>query len=201
MKTLLRTGLLVSLAIAVALAVGCAGTKPALTDAAALAKAKADSIAKAEADAKLKEAKARADAEAARLKAEAEARLRSDADAKSKADAEARAERTFAATYFDYDKYNIREDQKAGLSDNAGRLKAKGFKATLEGHCDERGTIEYNLALGQKRADSVKGFLVKAGVGKDQLTTISYGKERPVDQGHTEAAWAKNRRVEIVVAP
>jgi peptidoglycan-associated lipoprotein len=201
MKTLLRMGLLVGVASAMIFSTGCAGTKPAIgADAAAMAKAKADSI-KAEADAKLKDAKARAEAEAAKLKAESEARLRGDADAKTKADAEARAMRTFASTYFDYDKYNVRDDQKATLADNASRLKAQGGKATLEGHCDERGTIEYNLALGQKRADSVKSFLIKAGVAKEQLNAVSFGKERPADQGHSEAAWAKNRRTEVVVAP
>ena len=75
------------------------------------------------------------------------------------------------------------------------------MKVSVEGHCDERGTVEYNLALGQKRADSAKSFLVKAGIAADRLKTVSYGKERPADTGHSEAAWAKNRRVEIVAAP
>jgi len=64
----------------------------------------------------------------------------------------------------------------------------------VEGHCDERGTIEYNLVLGQKRAEAVKDYLVKLGIEEKRIKTISYGKEMPVDPGHTEEAWAKNRR-------
>ncbi|MBI2950441.1 peptidoglycan-associated lipoprotein Pal [bacterium] len=103
-----------------------------------------------------------------------------------------------ASIYFDYDKYNIRDDQKSALEKNADKLKARSdLQATLEGHCDERGTIEYNMALGQKRADSARSFLVKAGVDAKRLTTVSYGKERPADTGHDESAWARNRRVEF----
>ncbi|MBI2503680.1 MAG: peptidoglycan-associated lipoprotein Pal [Candidatus Latescibacteria bacterium] len=123
-------------------------------------------------------------------------------EARMKAEAEARAARAYEATYFDYDKSNIRDDQKAMLAQNADKLKTNAdVKVTLEGHCDERGTAEYNLALGQKRADSAKAFLSKAGVAADRIKTLSYGKERPADAGHSEAAWAKNRRVEIVAAP
>jgi peptidoglycan-associated lipoprotein len=108
---------------------------------------------------------------------------------------------SFQAVYFDFDRYTLREDQKVVLVGQAERIKASPkSKLILEGHCDERGTIEYNLALGQKRADSVKSFLVKSGVAAGQLTTVSYGKERPADPGHHEAAWAKNRRVELVPA-
>lgn len=203
MKTIFRMGLLTGLAAAMVFAVGCAGTKPAMESevAAIQAKVKADSIAKAEAEAKVKQAKARAEAEAAKVKAEAEAKAKVEAEAKAAAEAEARAIRTFAPTYFDYDKYNIRDDQKTTLADNASRIKAKGFKLTLEGHCDERGTVEYNLALGQKRANSVRDYLVRAGVAADRLKTVSYGKEQPADLGHDEAAWSKNRRVEFDVAP
>ena len=70
---------------------------------------------------------------------------------------------------------------------------------TLEGHCDERGTGSYNLALGEKRANAAKDFLVSLGVPASQITTVSYGKDRPFDAGHTEAAWAKNRRAHFVV--
>jgi peptidoglycan-associated lipoprotein len=68
----------------------------------------------------------------------------------------------------------------------------------IEGHCDERGTVEYNLALGDKRAKAAKDYLVSLGVEAGQIFTISYGKERPVDSGHNEDAWAKNRRAEFV---
>lgn len=102
--------------------------------------------------------------------------------------------------YFDFDKYNIRGDQRGALDNNVQVLKK--FPNTvikIEGHCDERGTVEYNLALGDKRANAVKEYLVTAGINADRIETISYGKERPVDPGHTEAAWAKNRRAEFRV--
>ena len=71
----------------------------------------------------------------------------------------------------------------------------------VEGHCDERGTVEYNLALGQKRADAAKAYLVNLGVDGKFIETVSYGKERPVDPGHNEAAWAKNRRAHFLALP
>ena len=72
-------------------------------------------------------------------------------------------------------------------------------RVTVEGHCDERGTVEYNLALGDQRAQAVVSYLVSLGVAADRLKAISYGKERPVDPGHDEAAWARNRRVHFFV--
>jgi peptidoglycan-associated lipoprotein len=99
---------------------------------------------------------------------------------------------------FDFDKYNIRERDAAVLKDDAACLQASpGRKARIEGHCDERGTVEYNLVLGQKRADSTKNFLVNLGVNAGALETVSYGKEQPLDGGHNEAAWAKNRRAQF----
>ena len=96
---------------------------------------------------------------------------------------------------FDFDKYNIREKDAAILKENTAWFKANaGKKARVEGHCDERGTVEYNLVLGQKRADSTKNFLVNLGVDGKLLETVSYGKEQPLDPGQNEAAWAKNRR-------
>ncbi len=99
---------------------------------------------------------------------------------------------------FDFDKYNIREGDAAILKENLNWFKAQensGKKVRVEGHCDERGTVEYNLVLGQKRADSAKNFLVNLGADGRLLETISYGKERPLDPAHNEEAWAKNRRV------
>ncbi|MEN6615777.1 MAG: peptidoglycan-associated lipoprotein Pal [Syntrophorhabdus sp.] len=97
--------------------------------------------------------------------------------------------------YFDFDKYNIRDTDAAILKENMNWLNAnKGKKVRIEGHCDERGTVEYNLVLGQKRADSAKNFLVNLGADSRTLETVSYGKEKPIDPGHNEAAWAKNRR-------
>ncbi|MCU0599220.1 MAG: peptidoglycan-associated lipoprotein Pal [Desulfobacterales bacterium] len=97
--------------------------------------------------------------------------------------------------YFDFDDASIRTDAKATLKDKADFLKANpGVSVTIEGHCDERGTEAYNLALGERRAQSIKTFLVNAGIDKSRLQTISYGEEKPVDPGKNEAAWAKNRR-------
>jgi peptidoglycan-associated lipoprotein len=97
--------------------------------------------------------------------------------------------------YFDFDSYAIRPDDIPVLKKMADWLATyQAVKLVIEGHCDERGTTEYNLALGQKRAEAAKDFLVKSGVSAKSLGTVSYGKETPVDAGHTEDAWAKNRR-------
>jgi peptidoglycan-associated lipoprotein len=73
------------------------------------------------------------------------------------------------------------------------------MKIQIEGHCDERGTVEYNLALGERRANSTKKFLISLGIAGDRLSAISYGKERPLDPGHNEEAWTKNRRAHTVI--
>jgi peptidoglycan-associated lipoprotein len=101
---------------------------------------------------------------------------------------------------FEFDKYDIRPQDASILKDNATLLmKYPNMKVQIEGHCDERGTIEYNLALGERRANSCKNYLISLGVPRDRISTISYGKERPLDPGHTEEAWAKNRRAHTVV--
>ncbi len=100
-----------------------------------------------------------------------------------------------ADIFFDFDKYNVRPGDAEILKKNYDWFKANPQKVRIEGNCDERGTVEYNLALGQKRADAAKNYLVNLGVDAKRLETISYGKEKPVDPGHNEAAWAKNRRV------
>jgi len=103
--------------------------------------------------------------------------------------------------FFDFDQWSIREDQKEVMAKNSQWLKSNpNVKVRLEGHCDERGTAEYNLALGQKRAEGVKSFLEGLGISSQRMATISYGEERPLDPGHNEEAWAKNRRVDIVPA-
>ena len=102
--------------------------------------------------------------------------------------------------FFDFDRSNIRNEQKVALDDNAGWLKANtGARILVEGHCDERGTAEYNLALGERRAKAVKDYLVGAGITPDRVSTISYGKERPFVLGHDESAWKWNRRAHFVV--
>jgi peptidoglycan-associated lipoprotein len=102
--------------------------------------------------------------------------------------------------YFDYDRYDLREDARTTLAANASKLQAKsGANITIEGHCDERGTVEYNLALGEKRAGAAKEYLVNYGIAGDRLSTVSYGEERPADPAGTEEAYAANRRAEFVV--
>ena len=102
--------------------------------------------------------------------------------------------------FFDFDKSNLRDDQKAALNEDVSWLKANArAKLTLEGHCDERGTAEYNLGLGERRAKAVKDYLVAAGIPADRVATISYGKERPFVLGHDESAWKWNRRGHFVI--
>jgi peptidoglycan-associated lipoprotein len=100
---------------------------------------------------------------------------------------------------FDFDKADLRQDATQILTDDAARIRENGGLAVrIEGHCDERGTVEYNLALGDRRARAARDFLVSAGIPSQRLRTISYGKERPLDPGHNESAWAMNRRAELV---
>ncbi|UCD17410.1 MAG: peptidoglycan-associated lipoprotein Pal [Candidatus Zixiibacteriota bacterium] len=109
-------------------------------------------------------------------------------------------EADFVIVYFDFDKYNLVDSAKAALDNNARVLKENpNVVIMIEGHCDERGTIEYNLSLGEKRASSAMQYLVDLGINAARLKTISYGKEKPAMPGHNEAAWAKNRRAEFKV--
>jgi peptidoglycan-associated lipoprotein len=102
--------------------------------------------------------------------------------------------------YFDFDKYDIRPADAAILKENAALLKKyANIKIQIEGHCDERGTNEYNLALGERRANSTKNYLMTLGVSPGRISTISYGEEKPLDLGHSEEAWAKNRRAHTII--
>lgn len=104
--------------------------------------------------------------------------------------------------HFDFDKYAIRPGDAAILDANAAWLKAHADQALLiEGHCDERGTNEYNLALGERRAKATMNHLVSQGVAASRITILSYGEERPVCTDHDEACWAKNRRAHFLVKP
>jgi peptidoglycan-associated lipoprotein len=107
----------------------------------------------------------------------------------------------FEAVYFDFDKSDLRQDARDVLSKNAAVVlkSPAGTKIQIEGHCDERGSAEYNLALGERRARSAQNYLTTLGVKADMLSIISYGKEKPAVQGNDEAAWAKNRRAEFVI--
>jgi peptidoglycan-associated lipoprotein len=105
-----------------------------------------------------------------------------------------------APIHFDYDKYNLSGKAISTLSDNAAILMDHPDLAiTIQGHCDERGTDEYNLALGEKRALAARDFLTNFGIAKSRISVISYGEEKPIDPGHDEEAWAKNRRDEFVI--
>jgi peptidoglycan-associated lipoprotein len=102
------------------------------------------------------------------------------------------------AVYFDYDRSEIRADGRQTLKANSEVIQKNDWdELVLEGHCDERGTEEYNLALGERRSNSVKRYLSGLGVGKTTLTTVSYGESRPAKPGHDESAWKWNRRVEF----
>ena len=103
--------------------------------------------------------------------------------------------------YFETDKHNISSSSAFTLESQANWLKSTpGFQLLIEGHCDERGTREYNLALGERRGNAVKEFLASLGVDPGRLTVISYGKERPAAEGSTSEAWSENRRAVLVVS-
>jgi len=109
-------------------------------------------------------------------------------------------ESSLADIHYDFDKSDLKDEDREILKKNSEWIKAHaGSKVQIEGHCDERGTAEYNLALGERRANAAKNYLVSLGVEADRLYTISYGKELPIDPGHTEEAWAKNRRAHFLV--
>ena len=133
-----------------------------------------------------------APAEAAPAKAPEEQKVDEAAMAAALADKEASQ---FADIHFAFDRFDLRHEARKILDTHARWLKAHSeFVVRIEGNCDERGTVEYNMALGQRRATGAMKYLVDLGVAKNRLSTISYGKERPLDPGHNEEAWAKNRR-------
>ncbi len=148
---------------------------------------------------------AAADAEAARRakeQADREAALKAQAakDAAAKKNAAALADLNIQNIYFDYDKSGIRPDAREILKANSEIFgKNKNAKIVVEGYCDERGTAEYNMALGERRAQETKNYLVNLGIDASRIETISYGEERPADAGHDEAAWAMNRRAQFLL--
>lgn len=159
--------------------------------------ARADSLSRARTDSLARlAARVRADsirAQVLRDSAEAAVRLPSGLDSAS--------DRLIAAPiHFDYDRSDIKPEDLAALDRKVTVLRANPrLELQVEGHCDERGPDEYNLALGERRAAATKRYLVEHGVAETRLTIISYGEERPVDPGHTEEAWARNRRAEFRV--
>ncbi len=103
--------------------------------------------------------------------------------------------------YFDFDRHEVRPDQRPTLQANADRLKGElaKFRVVIEGHCDERGTNEYNMSLGDRRSHATRQFLVDLGIDPSRIRTIAFGEERPADQGHSEEAWSRNRRCEFLL--
>ncbi len=102
--------------------------------------------------------------------------------------------------YFDFDRYNIRPDGAAIIQSKAAFMSQyPGVRAEIQGHCDERGTEVYNMALGDRRARATYNYITSLGIDGSRLSTISYGEERPLDPGHNEAAWARNRRAQFVI--
>jgi peptidoglycan-associated lipoprotein len=99
--------------------------------------------------------------------------------------------------YFDFDKYDLTAESRAVLLAHADKLKGASVAVRLEGHADERGSREYNMALGEKRANAVRDFLVTQGVSGSSLETVSFGEEQPAVVGSDESSWAQNRRVEV----
>ena len=129
-----------------------------------------------------------------------------DADAARRAEEEARLAREAAygsiqdMIFFDFDRSELRDDARATLQAKAEALRQfPDIRIRIEGHADERGTVEYNLALGERRADAARAYLIDLGIDSDRMTTISYGEERPAVDGHNEAAWSQNRRDEFVI--
>jgi peptidoglycan-associated lipoprotein len=162
--------------------------------------------AQAGADVKQKEDEAALKEKAAREQALREQELREQAikEQAMKADAAAMPEQAkvlFEDVYFQYDQSNIDQKSRDTLKLLAEWLqKNKGYSVVIEGNCDDRGAVEYNLALGQRRADAAMKYLVDLGINQARIKTVSYGKERPVDAGQTEEAWAKNRRDHFVLS-
>lgn len=110
------------------------------------------------------------------------------------------ADRNIQDVFFSYDDHSLSAEARSRLSGNASYLREmSGLRVMIEGHCDERGTVEYNLALGQRRADSARSYLVDLGIESSRLSTISYGEERPFEEGSNESAWSQNRRAHFRV--
>lgn len=171
-------------------------------DTSAADKAAAEAAAKAAADKAAREAAAKAAAKAAADKAAADKAAADAADAAAKAAAKVVTEdAALKMVFFEFDSYVLGKPTRDILQGNAEYLlkKYKG-KVVVEGHADERGSDEYNLALGENRAKAVMNYLVTLGVPPEQLSVVSYGEERPLDAGHVEESWAKNRRAAFTKA-
>ncbi len=119
---------------------------------------------------------------------------------KLNADSDSKEAGALETVYFPFNSSDLRTNAQESLELNAEFLKKfRSLKVQVEGHCDERGSVQYNLALGEKRAQSIKDYLVASGVEPNRITTITFGKERPISLNHDEVAWSKNRRGNFVI--
>lgn len=203
----------------------CAPKKPKVDQAAIMreqeraaeeAKLKAEEEERRKFDEAMKVEQERRAAEEAKLKEEDEAKLKAEEEKRIEEErlkeaegeitpqvareAETKAVPQLDDIHFDFDKSDIRADSREILQKNADWLQNNpDIKIQIEGHCDERGTAEYNLALGERRAMSTKKYLISLGISADRIYTISYGEELPLDPNHSEDAWSKNRRAHFLV--
>jgi len=158
-----------------------------------------DDAAAAERDRAAAEAAERAQREAAR-KSLAEESLTSRPTSSETAVLEGRTSAPMLPVYFEFDQFDVRDDQQSRIEGNATFLRSEsGARVRVEGNCDERGTNEYNMALGERRALSGKNYLVNLGIDANRIETLSYGEERPLLHGHDELSWAQNRRDDFVL--
>ena len=192
-KNLTLIGFVVLIVFGMAIFTGCAEKKTVVKDE-AIQEQKAQ---QAQTDQQDNEAARRVKEQADRERALREQAEREQA---AKVEAAATTEVNIRDINFDFDQSNIRPDAREILKANADVfLKNSTATIMIEGYCDERGTAEYNMALGERRAQEAKKYLVNLGVKASQIKTISYGEERPLDPGHNEEAWANNRRAHFVV--
>jgi peptidoglycan-associated lipoprotein len=187
----------IAAAVSLMLITGCGGSGENVVQEEAAKKAQQEQQA---ADAKAAKAKAQP-TEQPVTKANGDEVTKAQATAQAVSDAAKAKLSDLTRINFDYDKAQITPAAADILKQDAIIIKGvPGVKITIEGHCDERGTTEYNLALGERRANAVKRFLADTGVEPSRLSTVSKGEEEPIDMGNTEEAWAKNRRAEFKVA-
>lgn len=192
-KYLTLIGLLMVFSFGLAMFSGCAEKQAVVKDESVQEQKAASAQVKITEDEAARQAKEQADREAA-LKAQAAK------EAREKKNAAALNDLNIQNIYFDYDKSNIRSDAREILKANA-EIFTRNSSATIvvEGYCDERGTTEYNMALGERRAQETKQYLGNLGINASRIETISYGEERPLDPRSTEEAWAQNRRVQFLL--
>jgi peptidoglycan-associated lipoprotein len=197
-KNLTWIGIFIVLVFGLSMFAGCAEKKAVVKEGASQdQQIAADQAAK---DTAAKEAADRYAREQAERDRQAKLKAQAEKEQATKVEAAATVEDAVKDIYFDFNKSNIRPDAREVLKANADYFLKSNIFIVVEGYCDERGTAEYNMALGQRRAEEAKKYLVNLGVKEHKMKTISYGKEHPIDPGHDEQAWAKNRRAHFVAA-